>query len=191
MWLRRPAATAIVLVCSVSLALACSKERGAVKNGADRDAGDVDLTPKITTIAELSDLKAPPSPNTRKASRFRDAEFQTFTIDAILVGIKKESDEDYHIVIQAPGDEEGLMVIESVSPNCTDGSIFTQQIEDVRTAIDEKIPRIGKKIDLSPRKRLNIPVTVTGVGFFDPIHGQDGVAPNGIELHPILDIKFN
>ncbi len=29
-----------------------------------------------------------------------------------------------------------------------------------------------------------------GVGFFDFIHGQTGVAPNGIELHPILDITF-
>jgi hypothetical protein len=28
--------------------------------------------------------------------------------------------------------------------------------------------------------------TVTGVGFFDVIHGQTGVAPNGIELHPVL-----
>ena len=28
--------------------------------------------------------------------------------------------------------------------------------------------------------------TITGVGFFDVIHGQTGVAPNGIELHPAL-----
>ena len=28
--------------------------------------------------------------------------------------------------------------------------------------------------------------TVTGVGFFDILHGQTGVAPNGIELHPVL-----
>jgi hypothetical protein len=26
-----------------------------------------------------------------------------------------------------------------------------------------------------------------GVAFFDYLHGQTGVAPNGIELHPILD----
>jgi hypothetical protein len=31
---------------------------------------------------------------------------------------------------------------------------------------------------------------VTGVGFFDRVHDQMGVAKNGIELHPILDIKF-
>jgi hypothetical protein len=27
---------------------------------------------------------------------------------------------------------------------------------------------------------------VTGVAFFDFDHGQEGVAPNAIELHPIL-----
>ena len=31
--------------------------------------------------------------------------------------------------------------------------------------------------------------TVTGVGFFDIPHGQTGVAPNAIELHPVL--KFS
>jgi hypothetical protein len=28
--------------------------------------------------------------------------------------------------------------------------------------------------------------TITGVGFFDFWHGQNGVAPNAIELHPVL-----
>jgi hypothetical protein len=31
--------------------------------------------------------------------------------------------------------------------------------------------------------------TITGVGFFDGIHGQVGVAINGIELHPLLSIR--
>jgi hypothetical protein len=36
------------------------------------------------------------------------------------------------------------------------------------------------------------PVTITGVGFFDRVHGQTGVAlRNGIELHPILAITFD
>jgi len=31
--------------------------------------------------------------------------------------------------------------------------------------------------------------TITGVAFFDVIHGQRGVAPNAIELHPVLSFK--
>jgi plastocyanin len=33
---------------------------------------------------------------------------------------------------------------------------------------------------------LNGTATIRGVGFFDFKHGQRGVAPNGIELHPVL-----
>src|SRR6202035_518291 len=34
-------------------------------------------------------------------------------------------------------------------------------------------------------------VTVRGLGFFDFAHGQDEVAPNAIELHPVISIVFN
>ena len=33
-------------------------------------------------------------------------------------------------------------------------------------------------------------LVVTGVGFFDFLHGQTGAAPNGIELHPVLRIEL-
>jgi hypothetical protein len=39
-------------------------------------------------------------------------------------------------------------------------------------------------------KTTSTPVTIKGVGFWDYIHGQTGVAPNGIEVHPVLDITF-
>jgi hypothetical protein len=35
---------------------------------------------------------------------------------------------------------------------------------------------------------LNGKATIRGVGFFDFLHGQTGVAPNGIELHPVLRV---
>src|SRR5258708_37569863 len=39
-------------------------------------------------------------------------------------------------------------------------------------------------------QNANVPVQITGVGFFDHFEGQEGIAPNGIELHPIIDISF-
>jgi hypothetical protein len=36
----------------------------------------------------------------------------------------------------------------------------------------------------------NVPVVVTGVGFWDFPHGQRGAAMNLVELHPVLDIQF-
>jgi len=42
------------------------------------------------------------------------------------------------------------------------------------------------KSKISPKK-----ARITGVGFFDKVHGQLGVASfNGIELHPILDFEW-
>jgi hypothetical protein len=38
-------------------------------------------------------------------------------------------------------------------------------------------------------KNLTGTATLTGVGFFDIIHGQTGFAPNGIELHPVLSFS--
>ncbi len=39
------------------------------------------------------------------------------------------------------------------------------------------------------RVRLCAHARVTGVAFFDFDHGQTGVAPNAIELHPILGFR--
>jgi hypothetical protein len=183
---RSSALGVFALFASVSLALACGTERWAVKIGTDRDAGKVNLTPEDTTIAELSDLRVPPNPNTRQASRFQPAEFKTFRIKGTLTVIKKETDEDYHLVIAAEGDAEGTMIVESVAPNCAGGSVFKDQISQVRQTLDQKFGPIIRK------RRPNLPVTVMGVGFIDFIHTppQEGVAPNGIELHPILEIKF-
>jgi hypothetical protein len=63
------------------------------------------------------------------------------------------------------------------------GSQFSDNIGFVRHTLDEKF---GEIVRLEP----NLPVTVTGVAFFDTQHGQEGVAPNAIELHPILTITF-
>jgi hypothetical protein len=37
--------------------------------------------------------------------------------------------------------------------------------------------------------RLCSRAAVTGVAFFDFDHGQTGVAPNAIELHPVLKFQ--
>jgi hypothetical protein len=182
---RRITFAACVLFISTSLAFACGTERWAVKVGTDRDAHRVDLDPETTTIADLTAITPPQHPNSRKSSRFTPTELKTFRITGVLTVIKKEKDEDYHLVIADPDDEELTMIVESAAPGCATDSQFEQQITDVRRAIDEKLGTIkGKK------KNPNVTVTVTGVGFFDPIHGQEGVAPNGIELHPLLSIEF-
>jgi hypothetical protein len=77
------------------------------------------------------------------------------------------------------------MIVESPDPQCAPRSRFAREIAQARQTIEGQFhgPIVG-------RQPVNIPVTVTGVPFFDPLHGQEGVALNGIELHPILAIQF-
>ena len=160
---------AVALVSAVNLAFACGTERWPVKTGADRDAGKVSIEPEKTTIMNLTSITAPQNPNSRRSSRFAPTELKVYQISGILSLIKKEKDEDYHLVITDADDNELSMIIESPAPHCAQNGAFLQQISDVRQAI---IQKFGSFKRLQP----NIPVTVTGVAFFDPLHGQEGVA---------------
>ena len=60
----------------------------------------------------------------------------------------------------------------------------TTTINKARKATGSSTP-FPVKAAITPTK-----ARITGVGFFDRKHDQLGVAPNGIEIHPVLDIKF-
>lgn len=71
------------------------------------------------------------------------------------------------------------------NPSCVaNASPFHDTIHDLRDCFEQHFNHVKSK------KNINARVHVTGVGFFDFIHGQTGVAPNGIELHPLLGITF-
>src|SRR5205814_8288856 len=116
-------------------------------------------------------------------ARFAPAEDTVYVIRATMTMFKLEGDVDYHIVVQ---DGNGAtMVTEIPCPCCVAGSSpFTAGIANARQEFDSHFTAT------SFFQAVTVPVQITGVGFFDFIHGQAGVAPNGIELHPILDIKF-
>jgi hypothetical protein len=169
------------------LAQRCGVERWSVKTGTDASAQQVDLSnPKPTTIANLIGL-APPNPIPRD-SRVAPTENTVFVVNAMLTDYKLEGgsrgDSDYHLVLR--DDRGNTMVAEIPSPTCVDsGSPFAARIANARATFDSQLTA-GPSFQTA-----NIPVQVTGVGFFDFAHGQHGAAPNVIELHPILDIVFN
>lgn len=153
----------------------CGVERWAVKTLTDPAASNVTLTPQATSIADLVSIAPPVNPT----DRVNPTEATTFMLSGQLTVIKQEADSDYHLVVK---DGQGnSMIAESSSPSCAAGSRVQAQIERVRQAIDG---RGGTSMSLP------VAVSVTGVGFFDRIHGQTGVAPNGIELHPLVGIEF-
>jgi hypothetical protein len=161
----------------------CGVERWSVKTGTDADVASVNLNnPVIQTISYMRGLTAPatlPANN-----RVPPTETTVFVIDATLTQYKLETDSDYHLVIQ---DSAGnTMISEIPDPACVGaGSPFANLIQSARAQFDAKYSAT------TSFQTANIPVQLTGVGFFDFLHGQTGVAPNGIELHPVLDIQFN
>jgi hypothetical protein len=76
------------------------------------------------------------------------------------------------------------MIVEIPSTDCIGSSPFKAAIGEVRAQVFTRF-HPGPSFKTTRRE-----VTVTGVGFFDRIHGQTGVASNGIELHPVLSIAF-
>jgi hypothetical protein len=188
--MRRAVLGAIMLLVSGSAAFACGAERWPVKVGTDRDGRKVANLPRATTIAQLTSITAPAHPESRRSARFAPIELTTFQIKGILTVIKKEADQDYHLVIADPTNPRVTMIVESPDPTCASGSRFLNNITTVRTMLDRTLQLGSPTFAETLRSAPNMPVTVTGVAFFDTLHGQEGVAPNGIELHPMLSIDF-
>lgn len=179
-------AAALALVVSAqppAAAAKCGVERWPVKVGTDRGLGAGTTGPLSTSIAALAAVPAPANPDAQRETRFLPVELTVFSLAATMVLIKREADSDYHIVLR---DGAATMIVEAPDPRCAVGSPLATQIGQVRAAIERQFggPVTGRKAGLS------IPVSVTGLGFFDKIHGQEGVARNGIELHPLLSIEF-
>jgi len=160
----------------------CGVERWAVKTLTDPGASKVALgTVVASTIADLTGIAAPINPTDRLAP----VETTVYQIKGTLTVAKREADGDFHLVVQ---DQAGAtMIVEIPDPGCATGSVVYKQLVQVRTAFVAKYGTPG--VYPRPELRPNVPVTVTGVGFFDRIHGQTGVAKNGAELHPVLSLS--
>jgi hypothetical protein len=161
----------------------CGVERWSVKTGTDPDAGLINLgSPTATTIASLSGIAAP---NTLPDNqRVQPTESTLWVLNATLTKFVLAYDSDYHMVLT---DSAGrTMIAEIPSPNCVGpGSPLAAGIAHARAQFDAMFTAT------TAFQTVNIPVQITGVGFFDYLEGQEGLAPNGIELHPIIDILFN
>ena len=72
-----------------------------------------------------------------------------------------------------------------ILPILAKGGRFLAEIKQVRADLYKRYHLTGKK-----KLKPNTEIMVTGIGFFDKIHGHERVAPNGIELHPLLSIEF-
>ena len=164
----------------------CGHERWSIKTGTDSQAAAINLTnPVVTTLAAIA---APTPPNPIPAdTRVAPAETTVWTLQATLTAFKIEDgptgDSDYHLAIM---DEHGAtLIVEIPHPGCVAaGSPFLPGVTASRKTFDGRFQPTGQF------QMVSVPIQVTGVGMYDFSHGQRGYAANGIELHPVLDIRF-
>lgn len=173
---------AFALVAVSELHAACGVERWSVKTGTDPQAPSINLSTYISsTIYNFHQSTRPSSlPSNGRVS---PRETNQYRLSGTLTKYVREADSDYHLVIK---DGSGrTMIIELPASNCVGaGSPFGTGIARARSQFDAKFTAT------TSFKTTSTPVTVTGIGFWDYIHGQTGVAPNGIEIHPVLNITF-
>jgi hypothetical protein len=143
----------------------CGVERWKVKTLQDRPKLHA---VKLSTIAKLISVTKPsPLPGTRAPF-----EFNVFKVKAKVTQIIGEADGDLHIVIS---DGTHTMIAEAPTADCNAGATpyRRRQMKDARDAV----------------KICDNNAQLIGVAFFDFFHHQTGVAPNEIELHPLLAFR--
>lgn len=166
-------------------ALSCGEERWSVKTLSDPDADSVNFGPEGTTVDSLSSLSRPTSLPAN--GRIAPTELTVFRITALAEQMKLEDDRDIHLVVGDPSDSTHTMIVEFPDPACA-GAISSAEAGVMMQARQDFIAMFGEPSS-SHFASISGTVVLTGVGFFDFLHGQTGVAPNGIELHPVLSIE--
>ena len=173
-----------------SCGMSCGVQRWHIKTLGDAYVNTINWTPVLGNVSDLTSAPVPAGYDQyNDTTRYAPYETQAYRIRAVLVGWKTESDHDFHMVIADINNPSDTMIIEPPDPTCSsacDGG-FANYFSSVRT-------KLTNCFGPAPSSFTNFPsgivVDVTGVPLFDALHGQTGVASNGIELHPLMSIDF-
>jgi hypothetical protein len=191
-------------------------ERWPVKVATDADAktNKIDLMPVGPLTVPQANAQIEPGPY--PVGGRMAVEKKVYTVHGFLSYFKREGgsdgDQDYHVVIaDAPGNytenafaapDGHSMVVELPNPKCLTGETGQPANSPLSQAVADARATFEQNVDWPSNKRLTqpIPVTVTGVGFFDFDHHQKGRAtphPGAdgkgkvFELHPVTEIVFD
>jgi hypothetical protein len=168
----------------------CGVQRWHIKTLGDAYVNTINWTPKLVNVSNLTSAPVPANYDEyNDTTRYAPYETQTYRVRAVLVGWKTESDHDYHMVIADVNNPSVTMIIEPPDPTCSSacGGGFANYFSSVRQKL---VNCFGSPPTSFTNFKSGIVVDVTGVAFFDALHGQTGVAPNGIEIHPLLSLDF-
>ena len=171
-------AAAALLLCATGSAAWAGTRQQRRSSQPDAEEGEAVTLRSTTqaTIAALSDVLAPSA--LPQSNRVLPTGATVHRLVATLTVYELDDGSGYHLVLS---DGAGnTLIAESVGRS----SPLLSSIERARAEFDAHHAAAGSF------QTANVPVTVTGVGFFDFLPGQTGVAPNGIELHAVLEVGF-
>ncbi len=171
----------VVWLCNKPAAPNCSdRKRWDVKTLTDAAANNVNFSYADTSISALSGA-VPQVTVADNTPRF-GIEFRTFKVRCHIREYKLSSDGDYHLVMEDINDPSKTMIGEIPDPDCgvVKNSAHISEITSARRTFETFVEVTSQ---VKPGTYL-----IRGVAFYDQVHGQLGVAPNGIEIHPILNI---
>jgi hypothetical protein len=164
---------------SALMATSCGVERWSVKTASDADKLKINLSDVVRVSVDT--LRAKAKPGTLPANvRIKPVEVTSFlTAGTVLKQYKVESDGDIHLVLRNSAGR--TVVAELPNPTCvSSGSRLRSSIVGARQQF------LRSFAPTTSWKYPNRAVRVKAIGYFDYLHGQTGMAPNGIELHPVI-----
>jgi hypothetical protein len=177
----------VPMVAGLQAQAACGVWRWPVKTLSDPARRAVDFDPIPTSVKRMRQRPRPSITLSTDTPRTSRTEFHTWELRARPIQAKLEDDSDVHLVISAPHHAGKTMIVEFPKPSCVASAFKRDTIRHARRQFLHNCGTVSSSswLDLAGR------VTIIGVGFWDEDHGQTGVAPNAIELHPVLSIEGN
>jgi hypothetical protein len=147
-----------------------------VKTIEDADRTQVKLRVVQTSIKDLNAIPKPAEPYPAN-NRIKPWELQVYRVRARLKAVlPPASDGDIHLFLEDPDNPEEHIIAEIPAPECVRDGAHAEEYRIVRATVSAL--------------RVNSFVEVTGLGFFDKASGRlFGRARNGIELHPVFNIR--
>lgn len=146
------------------------------------DGYEPDTTVLQSSIPEQCKLSAV---ETNEDMPRHSAERTIYRIEANLIELKKEVDNDYHLVLEDPKTHQ--RIIAEIPDGSASPAKYAAGFRRARKCIDSLAGKPGFfATHLDPPARI----LVTGLGFFDEPHfiPQTGMAPNCREIHPVLSV---
>jgi hypothetical protein len=165
----------------------CGGDRWDVRNLLDEGSARIDYSTRATSIPFLRRLSRPPNVGPRTPRR-APVEDRTYRLHASLVRTRRSSPSEVELVIRAVKGGQLMTVVFSYTHQCLD-VLDGPKGDDIHAAAHAFLGDCGPLVPTRQPTRLSGTATLGGVGYFalGSSRRAFGAAPNGVQLHPVLE----